>query len=289
MPKKKKKTNIQNNNSNEGCISILTPTYNRSKFLPLITYNIKSQSYDHNKLEWFIYDDGTEPFFTDETLKKTRETLHPIKIKYYFDKNKKSIGFKRNYLIKQASYKVLAMMDDDDIYFSSYIKTYYDILRDKKVGLVGSAEMLFIYPRLNYLISFIKCRAERQIHEATMVFTKKYYNSMPGFDDGSRGEGAKMIDFNENNVYMASVSDCMMCISHNSNTISKDRFVENKTKLRINDQNYIRLIEDILGEQINLNPSPEDFIYVDPDKKDDTKGSPDDTKGSPDANKQKED
>ena len=50
MPKKKKKTNNNNNNSNEGCISILTPTYNRSKFLPLITYNIKSQSYDHNKL-----------------------------------------------------------------------------------------------------------------------------------------------------------------------------------------------------------------------------------------------
>ena len=86
MPKKKKGRNksIQNNTS-EGCISILTPTYNRSHFLKLIIYNIKNQTYDHSKLEWLIYDDGPEPFFTDETLLESKKYLHPIKIKYYYD------------------------------------------------------------------------------------------------------------------------------------------------------------------------------------------------------------
>jgi hypothetical protein len=265
--KKNKKNSNINNNSDTGCISILTPTYNRRAFLPLITYNIKHQTYDHSKLEWFIYDDGPEPFFTDETLKSTRESLSPIKIKYYYNKNKKSIGFKRNYLIKNATHKIVAMMDDDDIYFSSYLTKYYQIMKEKNVGLVGSAEMLFVYPKLNYLITFIKCIAERQIHEATMMITKKYYNSMPGFDDGSRGEGAKMIDFNENNVFMATVSDCMICISHKDNTISKDRFVENKTSLKLKNIECINILESIIGDQVNLNPSPEDFIYVDPDKK----------------------
>jgi len=265
---KKKKTNKkkQNNSSEGGYISILTPTYNRSNFLPLIRYNIKNQLYDHSKLEWFIYDDGQIPFFTKETLQSTREYLHPIKINYLYDHKKQSIGFKRNYLVKNATHKVIAMMDDDDIYFPTYISSYYKLLKEKNVGLVGSPEMLFVYPNLNYLITFIKCSAERQIHEATMLFTKKYYNTMPGFDNSSRGEGAKLIDYNEKNVHMAPVSDCMICISHNNNTITKKMFVNNHTKLKIKDKNYIKLIEDIIGEQVNLNPSPEDLIYTDPEK-----------------------
>jgi len=260
MTRKKKNNKKQKNTDNsDGYISILTPTYNRPHLLPLITYNIKNQLYDHSKLEWFIYDDGPNPFFSDETLKSTRDHLYPIKIKYFYDKKKQSIGYKRNYLVKNATHKVIAMMDDDDIYFPTYISTYYKLLKEKKVGLVGSPEMLFVYPKLNYLISFIKCIAERQIHEATMLFTKKYYNSMPGFNDSSRGEGAKIIDFNENNVHMTSVSDCMICISHNDNTIAKDKFQKNKTTLKLKDENYIKLIEDIFGDLVNVNPNPEDF------------------------------
>lgn len=262
MPKKKNKNKSKlNQEKHENqCISILTPTYNRSKFLPLIKYNIISQLYDHSKIEWFIYDDGPEPFFSSETLENTKKELSPIKIKYHYDKNKKSIGYKRNYLVKNASHKILAMMDDDDIYFPTYLTKYYSIMKEKKVGLVGSPEMLFIFPRLNYHVSFIKCIAERQIHEATMLFTKNYYRSMPGFDDGNRGEGAKMIDFNEKNVYMASVSDCMMCISHNNNTIPKDKFKKQKIDVKLLDENYIKIIEDIIGDQVNKNPSIEDFL-----------------------------
>ena len=260
MPKKKKgrKKSIQNNSS-EGCISILTPTYNRSRFLKLIIYNIKNQIYDHSKLEWFVYDDGPEPFFTDETLLESKKYLHPIKIKYHYDKNKQSIGYKRNFLVKHATYKIVAMMDDDDIYFSNYISTSYDLLKTKKVGLVGSPEMLFIYPKLNFVITTLKCKAERQIHEATMVFTKKYYASMPGFEGSSRGEGAKMIDYNENNVAMTSVSDCMICVAHNNNTINKDDFSKTRTKLKIHNKEYIDILNSILGDQVNTSPLPEDI------------------------------
>ena len=274
----KKKNKHKNNNivNRDGYISILTPTYNRSHLLPLITYNIKNQLYDHSKLEWFIYDDGPIPFFSDETLKSTRDHLYPIKIKYIYNEKKRSIGYKRNYLVKNATNKVLAMMDDDDIYFPTYISSYYKLLKEKKVGLVGSPEMLFVYPKLNYLITFIKCIAERQIHEATMLFTKKYYNSMPGFDDSSRGEGAKVIDFNENNVHMTSVSDCMICISHNDNTISKDKFQKKRTALKIKDKNYIKLIEDIFGDLVNANPNPEDFYQVEKEENEILESSIDD-------------
>ena len=61
-------------------VSILMPTYNRRKFLPLITYNLSNMDYDKSKLEWCIYDDGKESLFTNETLNETRELLSPMKI-----------------------------------------------------------------------------------------------------------------------------------------------------------------------------------------------------------------
>jgi cellulose synthase/poly-beta-1,6-N-acetylglucosamine synthase-like glycosyltransferase len=67
-------------------VSILTPTYNRSKFLPLYVYNIVNQNYPKNKLEVCIYDDGTEPFCNVEDL---RRLIYPIKLTYHYNKVKK--------------------------------------------------------------------------------------------------------------------------------------------------------------------------------------------------------
>ncbi len=51
-------------------VSILTPTWNRRKFLPLMIYNIQNFEYDKNKLEWVIYDDHPDnPYLLGITLK----------------------------------------------------------------------------------------------------------------------------------------------------------------------------------------------------------------------------
>jgi len=48
-------------------ISILTPTYNRNEWLPLIEFNLKQFNYpDKRLLEWVIDDDGTEKMFENE-------------------------------------------------------------------------------------------------------------------------------------------------------------------------------------------------------------------------------
>ena len=131
-------------------VSILMPSYNRRKFLPLITYNLSNMDYDKSKLEWCIYDDGKEPLFTNETLNITRKLLSPMKIVYKYDTKKRDIGVKRNMLVKISKHKICIMMDDDDVYFSSYIKHSVETLKNNKVGLVGSNHMLFVYPHHNY-------------------------------------------------------------------------------------------------------------------------------------------
>ena len=62
-------------------VSILTPTYNRQKFIKLCIFNLVNQKYPLEKLEWFILDDSKEPY-TKETLDYIKDSIKPIKLKY---------------------------------------------------------------------------------------------------------------------------------------------------------------------------------------------------------------
>lgn len=248
-------------------VSILMPSYNRRKFLPLITYNLSNMDYDKSKLEWCIYDDGKESLFTNETLNKTRELLSPMKIVYKYDKKKRDIGVKRNMLVKMSKHKICIMMDDDDIYFSSYIKHSVETLKNSKAGLVGSNHMLFIYPHHNYKMSMIQCQAKRQIHEATMCFTKKYFNGMPGFAKSSLGEGAKMIDHNENNTSYTDIKRSMICFCHDGNSFNKEQFYKYKVDIRLKNMDILNILETICGTKYD--PDRPDSDDEDNDKNND--------------------
>jgi hypothetical protein len=80
-------------------VSILTPTYDRSRFLPLMILNLRIINYDKSKLEQVIYDDHPiNPLFkNNEELQSYKELVQPIKINYIYNpKRHLSIGEKRN-------------------------------------------------------------------------------------------------------------------------------------------------------------------------------------------------
>jgi glycosyltransferase involved in cell wall biosynthesis len=71
-------------------ITILVPTYNRSRFLPLFLMNLISQDYPHNLLNVIILDDGEERFIKDEDeLQRVKEHISPISLTYVTDKKEK--------------------------------------------------------------------------------------------------------------------------------------------------------------------------------------------------------
>lgn len=229
-------------------ISVLTPTYNRSKFLPLYVHNLLSQSYPHNKLEVCIYDDGTEPFCDP---KKLQEEIAPMKLVYHYDKVKKTIGEKRNYLVKKLSTsKILIFQDDDDIYMNDYIKYSYETLKEKKAGLVGSNGMIFCYPEKGFKLTGIKCKELFQIHEATMCFTKKYFKQMGGFKKSSQGEGVDMIQNRKSDVHETDINYVMICVAHSGNTVDKQQFDTDSTDTRAI---YIGDREPILKNILHIN------------------------------------
>ena len=213
-------------------ISILTPTYNRAKFLPLFIHNLKKQTYPHNLLEVVIDDDGTEPF--TDNIEELRNNINPIKLIYHRNKKRRTIGEKRNNLVKISTHKILINMDDDDIYNPVYIEHSYLSLKELKCGLVGSNEMLFCYPKKEFKLTAIKCESKVQIHEATMCYTKKYFKSMGGYCKNSRGEGVKMIQNQEKNVGLTDIRLVMICIAHDGNSVDKEQFDLETHKLGIN-------------------------------------------------------
>lgn len=228
-------------------ISILCPTYNRSKFLPLFTNNLQLTNYPKDKLELVIDDDGTEPFIVD--MEQFKRDIHPIKVNYLRYPQRRTIGDKRNNLVKKSSNKIVVFMDDDDIYHPDYIPYSYTALKVNKAGIVGSNQMIFIFPEDNWLITGIQCEKKFQMHEATMMMTKKYFRAMQGFGRTSQGEGASIIQLQDKNVFITDIRFCMICVGHDGNTISKDDF-KNSTSMEnpaVMELPQVEILKTILG------------------------------------------
>lgn len=207
------------------CISIVTPCYNRTKWLNLMLFNLQQQDYPKDKLEWVIDDDSTDKLFkSNEEIKKAQEIIG-FPIKYVHTTNKRSIGAKRNNLTKIATHKICANLDTDDIFLPQWLKHSMEVMNsDKRCSLVGTKGMLFCYPDDDFKMTGIECGEKRMIHESGMVYTKKHSRSMGGFKKSSQGEGCNMIDFNENKCLCTDASKMIICICHGDNTINKDRF-----------------------------------------------------------------
>ena len=216
-------------------ISICMPIYNRTEFKPLIVYNLINLNYPDKKLLQFcIDDDGTDKLFKDK-LEETEfeNSISPISLKYYYTTHKRTIGEKRNNLIKISSHKLIACMDSDDIYLPQYLTHSVNKMKELNVSCVGTNEMLFLFPEKDWLITAIRCEAKRQIHEASCLFTK------------------------DKNVGLTQIQDCMICICHNNNTVNKDMFLDKQQvviDLPYDLQNIISIIFNITHELNNFNP-----------------------------------
>ena len=227
-------------------ITILVPTWNRSKFLSLFLMNLKSQIYPHEKLKLIIDDDGDDKFIKD--IDFVRRTLNPIQVSYVKDKPRRSIGKKRNDLIKKCDTKIFCFMDDDDIYLPSYISHSYSILKGQHVGCVGSDKMLFCMSDKDFGVYAINCGNNvKLIHEGTLMMTKKWYKASCGFGNNSQGEGRQIFEGHIKDVAITDITKLMVCLQHQGNTIAKTQFAtpENKVDITMNDD-FINIIKEIL-------------------------------------------
>lgn len=237
-------------------MTILTPIYNRTRWINLMIANIVTFDYDKEKLTWYILDskDGDEDirlFQNKEEEESIRRAIHPVKLIYEYKPYKMTIAEKRNHLVKNCPTEWWANVDSDDIYMEQFLKYSYDVAKKEKVQLVGSPEMIFIYPHYDFKVTAIRCEAVRQAHEATMLGTRKHVKQMGGFSKkDKKGEGASIIDGNEINVRKTECANCMICVCHNTNTCSKEMFKEiNIQEIKVEGMK-IDILKEIMKDEL---------------------------------------
>jgi len=224
-------------------ISIITPIFERNKFKRLIISNLLNIDYPLDKIEYIIDDDGKEERFIkdNDELNEFKEAIAPINFIYKHYQKKREIGEKRNNLVKLATNKIIAQMDSDDFMLSPWLKYGIGEMKKNRLQLVGTNQMIFVFPKRDWKMTAIQCGEKRMIHEAGMIFTKKHWKAMGGFQKSSQGEGTNMIDgMNPKTIGLLNCNEVMICICHDNNTIDKDRFFELKN---LNMQNQLTVYD----------------------------------------------
>ena len=208
-------------------VSILIPTYNRKKFEYLISLNICCQTYPFIK-EIIIADDGNE----EEIL----NIKCPYDVIYCKLSKRISIGQKRNFLISKASSHYIAFMDTDDFYHPDYIsKSIFNLIyHDKKVS--GSADMI-LYDKKSNKTFVQSCIFLDMLNEATLVMTRDF-GLTHFFSDSMSSEGLHFLNNSLQDIYETSIYDIMICLSHSSNTIDKNIWINENLETSINTDIY---------------------------------------------------
>ena len=112
-------------------VSIILPTYNRSRFLNEVINSVLNQTY--KDFELIIIDDGS----TDNTRELVKE-YKDSRIVYLYQSNQ-GVVKARNAGIRIAKYKIIAFIDSDDAWYKDKLKLQMKIIKNKNLDWCFSA------------------------------------------------------------------------------------------------------------------------------------------------------
>lgn len=197
-------------------ISVITLTYNRRPFIPLVKYGLIAQTYPAEKIEWVIVDDGTD---------QIKDLVSELpNVKYVLSDDKMNIGAKRNLAVQSASHDILVMMDDDDVYPSNSLlaRVAHMLAEPRKECLFSTVIPCYnIHETKSFMnVPPIKLPMCERVSEATLCFTRDFWNAR-GFPDQQIGEGGAFIRGREQMCREMSPQDIIVSLVHKQNTSSR--------------------------------------------------------------------
>jgi glycosyltransferase involved in cell wall biosynthesis len=196
-------------------VSILTPTYNRRKFISQLATYILEQTYPRARMEWVILDDGTDPIEDLITPYKSQ-----IEIQYIRSDTKLNIGAKRNRLHAAARGDVLVCMDDDDYYPPERVSHAITTLRGKKVSICGSSRN-HLYFTDDRSIWAVGPYTANHATFGTMAFTKKYAMTHPCDETVLNAEEIAFTRRYSEPLAQLDPFKTMLVLCHSENTFNK--------------------------------------------------------------------
>lgn len=100
-------------------ITIIIPTYNRSRIIKATIDSVLNQSFKF--FELIIVDDGS-----NDNTESTIKNINDDRINYIRYENNRGACYARNLGIKKAKYSIIAFQDSDDLWYENYLEEQYE-------------------------------------------------------------------------------------------------------------------------------------------------------------------
>ncbi len=197
-------------------VSILTPTYNRRKYIPALISHILRQTYPLARMEWVILDDGTDPVEDLITPYKSR-----ITIQYIRSETKMNIGAKRNRLHAAARGEILVNMDDDDYYHPERVAHTVSSMRARRGARLAGASRNHLYYVDDGSIWAVGPYGPNHATFGTMAYTKEYAVAHPCDETKLYAEEVEFTRQYTEPLVQLNPMRVMLVMCHDQNTFDK--------------------------------------------------------------------
>lgn len=210
-------------------VSVLTPTYNRRKFILAAIRCFKNQTYPQSRMEWIILDDGTDKvkdLFDAAGLPNVRYVALP-------EGERLPIGAKRNRLNDMATGDIIVAWDDDDYYPPERISKSVTALRSApghRVPVVGSSELYLYFTDRDEIWS-IGPYGQNHCTNGTMAYWRSYAATHRYDDTAEKAEEKKFMDDWKTPVIQLRPEQTMLVLCHAYNTFDKRRLLTQNNPL----------------------------------------------------------
>jgi len=203
--------------SNLPLVSIVTPTYNRRRFIPSLIKMVQTQTYPRDRMEWVVFDDGQEE--VRDLFEQASSELPSLN--FIWSEDKMTLGEKRNRLNQEARGEIIVAMDDDDFYFPERVEEAVKALQDNPgFRLAGSSEVYMYFTDTKEIWKAGPYFVGHATN-GTMAWTKTYADTHQYDETVAFSEEKSFLEGYKNPLVQLNPKTVMLVMSHSDNTFDK--------------------------------------------------------------------
>jgi glycosyltransferase involved in cell wall biosynthesis len=200
-------------------VSVITPTYNRRRFIPNLIQMYKNQDYRKDRMEWIILDDGQDK--VKDLFEEAAKTIPNLR---YIELDEKLlIGAKRNMLNKEAKGSILVAMDDDDYYPPCRVSAVVTAFKQNpKYELAGASEIYMYYSDIQKIYRLGPYNPNHATN-GTMAWRKSYGDTHTYDETVTHSEERSFLEDYKHPMIQLDPFKVMLVMSHSENTFDKKK------------------------------------------------------------------
>ena len=207
-------------------VSVLTPTYNRRKFIPTAIACFKAQEYPQDRMEWIILDDGSDKvkdIFDASGLKNVRYVAVP-------EGQKLPIGAKRNRLNELAKGEIVVCWDDDDFYPPQRIQVSVEALEKNPERIITGCEIMTVFLSIENVLMDVGPYGTNHATAATYLFRASAAEGRRFLATANKAEEGTFTRDWTLPMIMLPTKDILLVIGHAQNTVNKSEILKEPRK-----------------------------------------------------------